>query len=117
MVMYLFNVKDLVFFPFVDPPLSIRRINKKGKNKGIDTMAAVPRYIASARTAHKTPPPTVTPLLSVKEPLLNTGCFYGPTVLDLSKRATTLNLFTQDGFSFQDFQIFTERTSNVLNEL
>jgi hypothetical protein len=26
-------------------------------------------------------------------------------------------LFTQDGFSFQDFQIFTERTSNVLNEL
>jgi hypothetical protein len=74
-------------------------------------MAAGPRYIASARIEHKTPLPRVTPLLSVKKPLRNTGCFYGFTGLGLSKYATTLNLFTQDGFSFHVFfQIFTERT-------
>jgi hypothetical protein len=80
-------------------------------------MAAAPRYIASARIAHKTPLPTVTPMLRVKQPLPSTVSFSGFTVLDLRKCATTLNLFTEDGFSFQDFQIFTDKTSNIVNEL
>jgi hypothetical protein len=36
-----------------------------------------PRYIASAQTTQKTPLPTVTPLLSVTQPLPGSGCFPG----------------------------------------
>jgi hypothetical protein len=52
------------------------------------------RRIASARTAQKTPLLTVTSLLRVTKPLLNSGCFSGPTVLVLSKYATTWTFWT-----------------------
>jgi hypothetical protein len=51
-------------------------------------MAAGPRYIASARTAQKTPLPTTLLLLRVTQPLPNNGCFSSSTVFDLSKYAT-----------------------------
>jgi hypothetical protein len=47
-----------------------------------------PRYIASARTAQKQPFPTVTPLLSVAQPLPSNGSFSGSTVLALGKYDT-----------------------------
>jgi hypothetical protein len=51
-------------------------------------MAAGPRYIASARTAQKTPLPTVTPFLRVTQPSPSNGCLSGSTVLALSKYDT-----------------------------
>jgi hypothetical protein len=45
-------------------------------------------YIASARTAHKTRLPTVSPLLRITKALRNNDCFSGSTVLALSKYAT-----------------------------
>jgi hypothetical protein len=51
-------------------------------------MAAGPRYMTSARTAQKTPLPTVTRLLHVTQPLPSNGCFYGFTILALGERAT-----------------------------
>jgi hypothetical protein len=51
-------------------------------------LAAGPRYIASARTAQKTPLPTLTLLLRVTQPLPRNYCFSDSTVLVLSKYAT-----------------------------
>jgi hypothetical protein len=42
-------------------------------------MAAGPRYIASTRTAEKTPLPTATPLLRVTQLLASNGWFFGST--------------------------------------
>jgi hypothetical protein len=48
-------------------------------------MTAGPCYIASARTAQKSPLPTIIPSLRVTQPLPSNGRFYGSTVLALSK--------------------------------
>jgi hypothetical protein len=58
-------------------------------------MAAGSRYIASVRTAQKTPLWTVTPMLRVTQPLAISVCFSGPTALALSIYATVQALFTQ----------------------
>jgi hypothetical protein len=52
-------------------------------------MAAGPRYIASARTAQKTPLPTVTPLLRVTQPLSSNDCLSGSTVLAFNATVLT----------------------------
>jgi hypothetical protein len=53
-------------------------------------MTADPRYIVSARTAQKTPLPTVTPLLRVTQALPSSGCLSVSTVLVLIKYATII---------------------------
>jgi hypothetical protein len=53
-------------------------------------MAVGPRYIASTRTAQKTPLRTVTPVLRVTQPLPSSGCFSVSTVLVLSKYAAVI---------------------------
>jgi hypothetical protein len=54
--------------------------------------APSPLYVASVRTAQKTPLPTVTPLLVVAQPLPSNGCFCGSTVVAFSKYATTFQI-------------------------
>jgi hypothetical protein len=56
-------------------------------------MAAGPRYITPARTARKTPLPTVTPLLGVTQPLPGNGCFSDSTFFALSKASYLSNIF------------------------
>jgi hypothetical protein len=47
-------------------------------------MASGSSYIASERTAHKTPLPTVAPLLCVTQPLPSNSYFSGSIFLTLS---------------------------------
>jgi hypothetical protein len=56
-------------------------------------MAAGPRYVDLVRIPQKTPLPTLTQLFRVTQPLPNSGCFSGSTILAFSRHATIYMVF------------------------
>jgi hypothetical protein len=92
-----FTVSDLIL-P-ISSPLTTRRVavevfdpasTRVTACPSRPVMAAGPLYIASARTAQKTPLLTVTPLFRVTQPLPSNDCFLGSKFLWVIYRSASL---------------------------